>query len=116
MHSSEDTACCGASPLFHQARDRLSDQGRFFSVNAPSDDRNEIAAAVQWVSQITSVALEIVLPVVLGRWLDQRWGTSYLTLIGALIGPPLGFWHLLALTGVVGGRSAKPDSDKDQQS
>jgi uncharacterized protein YqgC (DUF456 family) len=88
----------------------------FPGVNAPNDDRNEIAAAVQWVSQITTVALEIVLPVVVGRWLDQRWGTSYLTLIGALIGPPLGFWHLLALTGVVGDRKTKPDIDKDQQS
>jgi uncharacterized protein YqgC (DUF456 family) len=87
-----------------------------FGVNASSDDRHEIVAAVQWVSQITSIAIEIVLPVIVGRWLDQRWGTSYFTLIGALVGPPLGLWHLLVLTGVVGGHHCKPDSDKDRHS
>jgi hypothetical protein len=83
-------------------------------VNASSDDRHDIAAAMQWGFQITSIALEIILPVVVGRWLDQLWGTTCMTVIGALIGPPLGFWHLLVLTGVVGGKTTKTDSDKDQ--
>jgi uncharacterized protein YqgC (DUF456 family) len=73
------------------------------SVSAPDDDRPPMAVAAHWVSQITGVALEIVIPVLVGRWLDQRWGTSVWTIVGALLGPVLGFWHLLTLTGVVGG-------------
>jgi len=85
-------------------------------VNAPNDDRHPIAIATQWVSQITAIALEIVVPVVVGRWLDQRWGTSYWTLIGAIVGPPLGFWHLLTLTGVVGQGREKSDNDEKKHS
>ena len=69
---------------------------------------------MHWSFQITSIALEIVLPVVVGRWLDQLWGTTWIAIIGVLMGPPLGFWHLLVLTGVVGGKTTKTDSDKDQ--
>jgi hypothetical protein len=78
------------------------------------DDRHAIAAAMHWGLQITSVALEIILPVVVGRWLDQLWGTNCITVIGVLIGPPLGFWHLLVLTGVVGSKTRKIDNDKDR--
>jgi len=85
-------------------------------VNAPNDDRHPIAIAAQWASQITAVALEIVIPVMVGRWLDQNWGTSYWTVIGAVVGPPLGFWHLLVLTGVVGGGDKTSGSGKDKQS
>jgi uncharacterized protein YqgC (DUF456 family) len=83
-------------------------------VNAPIDDRHPIAIAAQWVSQITAVAFEIVLPVVVGKWLDQKWGTSYWTLIGAAIGPPVGFYHLLTLTGVLGGVDSGSDKSEKQ--
>lgn len=81
----------------------------------PHDDRHSIAIAAHWVSQITAVALEIALPVVLGRWLDERWGTSYWTFIGAVVGPLVGMWHLLTLTGVVGGRGGRMGRGKDRQ-
>ena len=84
-------------------------------VSAPKDDRSPLAVAAQWVSQITGIGLEIVLPIVVGRWLDERWGTSFWTVVGVLVGPLLGFWHLLKLTGVVGGTKGKSDKENEQQ-
>jgi len=78
-------------------------------VTASKDDRPPVAIAAQWVSQITGIGLEIVLPIFVGRWLDERWGTSFLVVVGVVVGPLLGFWHLLVLTGVVGGTKAKSD-------
>jgi len=61
-----------------------------------------VGAAVHWVAQITTIALEVVVFIVVGRWLDGKFETSFCTPIGAIIGPCLGFVHLLAITGVVG--------------
>lgn len=74
-----------------------------------------MAVAAHWVSQITGIALEFVVPVVIGRWLDQRWGTSAWTVVGALLGPILGFWHLLTLTGVLGGAGAQSDDKQNRR-
>jgi len=73
-----------------------------------------MAIAAHWASQITGMAFEVILPVVIGRWLDQRWGTSVWTMVGAVLGPVLGFWHLLTLTGVVG-RPRKPENDNENR-
>lgn len=83
-------------------------------VSASNDDRPPVAVAAQWVSQITGIGLEIVVPMLVGRWLDQRWGTSYWTVIGVVLGPLLGFWHLFRLTGVIGGTKANSDQ-KDEK-
>jgi hypothetical protein len=84
-------------------------------VTAPKDDRPPVAIAAQWVSQITGIGLEIVVPIVIGRWLDERWGTSFCTAVGVVVGPLLGFWHLLTLTGVVGGTKGKSVKKKNQR-
>jgi hypothetical protein len=47
-----------------------------------------MATAYQWVSRITIVALEMVLPGLAGYWLDQRIGTG---VVFMLIGFGLGF-------------------------
>lgn len=57
-----------------------------------------MAQGVQWVSKITTVALEMVVPVVIGIWLDQKFGTRFLGVLGILLGLPLGIWHLLKMT------------------
>ena len=57
-----------------------------------------MAAAVQWVAKITTVALEMFLPAVLGGYLDRRFGTGYLALVGLVFGVVLGIWHLLQMT------------------
>jgi hypothetical protein len=66
---------------------------------------------MEWVSQITAVALEIVGCIWLGRYLDAKLGTTFLALIGLFLGPAIGFYHLLTLTGVIGGGSGKKSND-----
>ena len=74
-----------------------------------------MTAAVQWVSQITAIAVEIVVCIWLGRWLDDRFGTRFLTPLGLVVGPVLGFWHLLTLTGVIGRSNDTTDRPHDPQ-
>jgi hypothetical protein len=77
-----------------------------------------IATAMQWVSRITTVGLEMVLPGLGGLWLDGRWGTSFLGLVGFALGMTLGIWHLLQMTrslNTKGGRSKQP-LEKDSPS
>lgn len=53
---------------------------------------------MEWVSQITTVVAEMVLPGLAGQWLDHRWGTNFLTLVGFALGLTVGIWHLIAMT------------------
>ncbi len=86
-----------------------------FGVTASNDDRPPVAIAAQWVSQITGIGVEIILPILAGRWLDQRWGTSCWTVVGAVLGPLLGFWHLFRITGVVGGTKTNSGEKNDEE-
>ncbi len=62
------------------------------------DDRPPMAIAMQWVSQITTISLIMVLPAGLGYWLDNRWDTEpWLIACGAAIGFAIGMWQLLQL-------------------
>ena len=57
-----------------------------------------IAAAMQWVTRITTVSLEMSLPAAGGYWLDDRWGTApWLVVVGATLGFVVGFRHLLQM-------------------
>ena len=60
-----------------------------------------MALANVWLSRITTVVLEMLLPGLAGHWLDQRWGTNFLILVGLVFGLTLGIWHLLVMTGAV---------------
>jgi hypothetical protein len=80
---------------------------------ADKDDRPPLVVALEWVGKITGVALEMVVPGIIGTWLDRRWGTRYLTLVGLVIGVGVGIWHLLILTGSENGKGPKrPNSEK----
>lgn len=57
-----------------------------------------MALAMEWVSKITTVALEMVLPAVGGSYLDKRFGTQYWTFLGVVFGFLVGMWHLLQMT------------------
>jgi F0F1-type ATP synthase assembly protein I len=62
-----------------------------------------MAIAMQWVSHITTIAFEMVLPIVVGYWIDQRLGTKIVfTILGLFLGFSSGMWHLikLAKTGI----------------
>jgi hypothetical protein len=61
-------------------------------------DLSWMAEATNWVSKITVVALEMILPGLAGLWLDNRLGTGFLALLGFVLGVPLGIRHLIAMT------------------
>ncbi|HRX79444.1 MAG TPA: hypothetical protein P5307_10320 [Pirellulaceae bacterium] len=61
-------------------------------------DLTWLAKGMEWVSKITTVALEMVVPAVIGSWLDQHLETSFLGVLGLVVGVPLGIWHLVKMT------------------
>ena len=72
----------------------------------PSYQPSPIALAFEWVGRILAVALEMVLPGLLGRYLDGLLGTRFLVLLGFVGGCTLALWHLLVMT------RAKPKAGK----
>lgn len=65
-----------------------------------------------WMSHLTTVMLEMVTPAVFGHWLDRRFGTTYLTLTGLVIGPPLGVFHIYWLLKTEGWLTPPPKRTK----
>jgi hypothetical protein len=75
-------------------------------VTDPSDNRSPIAAAYQWVSRITIVAFEMVLPGLAGYWLDQKLGSVVLfMLVGFALGCTAATVHLTQMV--------RPERDSD---
>ncbi|MDC0308336.1 MAG: hypothetical protein P8M30_03825 [Planctomycetaceae bacterium] len=61
--------------------------------------RSSAAEAYHWVSIVTTVTLEMVLPAYGGSLLDKRWSTgSALVTTGACLGMLVAITHLLQLT------------------
>jgi len=67
------------------------------TVTDPPDQWSPIGVAVQWVSRIMTVTAEMVLPGLAGQWLDDRYNTGFLALLGFAFGLTAGIWHLLAM-------------------
>jgi hypothetical protein len=77
------------------------------------EDRPPLVVALEWVAKVTTVALEMVVPGIVGAWLDKRFGTTFITLLGLALGVTVGIWHLLVLTRTENGkRSKRPNSEK----
>jgi len=57
-----------------------------------------MVVAVQMINLVTTVVIEMVVPGIVGHWLDDRWGTSFLALTGLALGVSVGVLHLLALS------------------
>ena len=74
--------------------------GRRGRMVSPAPDSHSIVAkAYGWAARIMTVALEMVVPGVLGIWIDRQLGTVALfTVIGFGLGLSLGMWHLLRMT------------------
>ena len=76
------------------------------------DGRPPMVVAMHWVSQVTTISIEMALPAGLGYWLDQRWGTEpWLVVCGAVIGFAVGMWHLLQLAQRSGNDHPKNECD-----
>lgn len=75
------------------------------------DDRPPLVMAMVWTSRVTTISLEMVLPILAGYWLDQQLGTKVLFLmLGAVFGLVAGIWHLVKLT-----QPASSKRQKDRQ-
>lgn len=80
------------------------------------DDRPPLARAAEWTSRVTTISLEMVLPGVVGLWIDQRLGTKILFLVfGVILGFATGLWSLIRLskTSQSGNASTPTRSDKE---
>lgn len=72
-------------------------------VNNIPDGRSPIAVAFHWASQVTTISVEMALPMLLGVWVDQNLGTKVVfALIGVALGLWLGIWSLLRIAKIIG--------------
>lgn len=63
-----------------------------------SDDRVPMAGAIALASSVTTIALEMVVPALIGYWIDQRLGVSPLFIAaGAALGLYVGIRSLMIL-------------------
>lgn len=54
--------------------------------------------AMRWVSNITTISIEMVVPSLIGLYIDKKLDTQVLfMLIGLVIGNIYALWHLLKL-------------------
>lgn len=85
-------------------------------MNNSPDRRSPLTLAMEWVSRITTISLEMVLPGLLGAWVDQRWNTLPVFLVlGVILGMTTGILHLVRLTASAdrpdGSERKPPDND-----
>jgi hypothetical protein len=80
------------------------------------DGRSPLAVAVHWASQVTTVSVQMVLPILLGVWVDRSWGTkAVFTILGAAAGLWLGIWNLIRIARALadGDVLGKQGNDRD---
>ena len=74
------------------------------------DDRSIMAQAIAWSSRVTTISLEMVIPGMIGCWIDRKLGTVMLFLVvGMVFGVTSGMIHLIRWTAQPG---AGPSSDR----
>lgn len=64
-----------------------------------ADDRSTTAKAYEWATRIMTICLEMVVPGLVGVWVDGRLGTKVLfALLGFGGGLSLGIWHVIQMS------------------
>ena len=81
-------------------------------VTKSEDEPTALANAYGWVARMTTVILEMVLPGLGGQWLDSRWGTNFLVVIGFGLGFAVGLFHLLQMVKHEGPKHS-PDNEQE---
>ena len=67
-------------------------------MNDPPDERPPLAVAAEWTSRVTTISLEMVLPGLVGFWIDRQLGTVMVFLVlGVILGMTTGTMHLVRL-------------------
>lgn len=80
---------------------------------------NSFASAFDVVSRVGAAVGVMVVPGLLGQWLDRKWGTGYLALLGFLLGIPCGIYYLMEVSGALPyrrGRSSQKNKTSDSSS
>jgi hypothetical protein len=78
------------------------------------DGRSPIAVAMHWASRVTTISIQMVLPLLLGVWIDKRLGTkAVFTILGGIAGLWLGIWTLIRLAKLLAaGDEARKKGDR----
>jgi F0F1-type ATP synthase assembly protein I len=76
-----------------------------------------MAKATAAASRAMTVAVEMVLPGVLGFWIDKQLGTWILfTILGFVFGLTLAIWHLLKMTKAVAANNSQESKSETDSS
>ena len=80
----------------------------------PVDDRSATAKALSKASQVTAISLMMIIPAIIGYFIDQRLRTLILfTAIGLILGMAGAIWQLVQF---VKFQDQQSDSNADQHS
>ena len=72
-----------------------------------------MSLAVEWASRVTTIAMEMVVPPVLGLWADHKLGTPFIFVaIGAVLGFCTGMLSLVQLVRAFSQPKPQRDGDK----
>lgn len=66
-------------------------------MNSP-DSRSPMARGLDIVARVMAAAMMMVLPGLLGQWLDDKLGTSFLVLLGFALGIGVSVYYLILIT------------------
>lgn len=77
-----------------------------------SSSPHPMGVAMVWVARIFAVALVMILPGLAGHWLDKRFGTRFLVMVGFVLGLPAGVYYLILMTASL--TRTSPDRSKRQ--
>ncbi len=78
----------------------------------PADDRSALSLAWAWGTRVTVIAAQMVVPGLIGYWIDEKLGTRIVfMLVGFAIGITSAIMQLVRMTGTNAG--PKHPSDKN---
>ena len=77
------------------------------------DAQNSYGELMQLAVQASSIAGGMVIPGLIGGYLDSRWGTQFCLLLGIGLGMVVGVIQLLALARPRAKSAGKEDRDRD---
>lgn len=81
------------------------------------DTRSSWAVGWGWASQVTSIALEMVLPGILGLWVDRQLGSVMVFLVlGVAFGVTGGMIHLVRFSRSIGQSPPHPGTSRPEDS
>ena len=60
-------------------------------------DLSWVAEGINWATRITSIAVLMIGPGLLGLWLDHRLGTWFIAIVGFLVGISGALWYLTVM-------------------